>query len=101
MEPPRSFRPDGVGGAELFAEPDAHTAAYHQARARDLERQARLTGNGALADALRRVAGRYRATAIALAAAREPAGPRRPVAARPAPGAMRSFARRAFTPRSA
>src|SRR5688572_28029527 len=97
----RPFRPDGVGGAELFAEPDALTAAYHQARASELERQARLTCNGALADALRRVAGRHRATALELAAARELAGPRRPVAARPAPGAVRSFARRAFTPRSA
>jgi hypothetical protein len=91
MEPPRPFRPDGVGGAELFAEPDAHTAAYHDARARELERQARLTGNSALADALRQVAARYRATALALAAAREPAGSR----------AGRSLARRRYTPRPA
>jgi hypothetical protein len=91
MEPPCPFRPDGVGGAELFAEPDAHTPAYHDARARELERQARLTGNSALADALRQVASRHRATALALADAREPAGSRDPVAAR----------RRRFTPRPA
>ena len=80
----------------MFADPDAHTAAYHDARARELERRARLTGNRALADALRRVARRYRATALALAAAHEPAGSRRPVVE-----AGRSFGRRRFTPRPA
>jgi hypothetical protein len=72
-----------VGGAELFADPDAYTAAHHDARARAIERQAVAARNSALADALRRVACRHRATALALAAAPEPAGRRRGVAAWP------------------
>jgi hypothetical protein len=93
MQPPRPFQPNGVGGAELFADPDAFTAAYHDARARALERQAVAARTSALADALRRVARRHRATALALAAAPEPAGGRRGVAAWPRSASLRSFAR--------
>ena len=92
MQPPRPFQPDGVGGAELFADPDAYTVAYHNARARALERQAIAARNSALADALRRVARRHRATALALAAAPEPAGGRRGIAAWPRSVALRSLA---------
>jgi hypothetical protein len=95
--PPNPFQPTGVGGAELFAEPDAYTAAYHDARARALESRAVAAGNRALADAFRRVARRHRATALALAAAPEPAGRRRGVPAWPGSVSLRSFAPRTST----
>src|ERR671912_690300 len=79
MQPPRPFQPTGIGGAELFADPDAYTAAYHDARAWALERRAVAARNSAVADAMRRVARRHRATALALAAAPEPARRRRGV----------------------
>ena len=94
MQPPRPFQPNGVGGAELFADPDAYTAAYHDARARTLERQAVAARNSALAHALRRVAHRHRATALAMAAAPEPAERRGVAAAWPRSGSLRSFAPR-------
>ena len=97
MQPPRPFQPDGVGGAELFADPDAYTAAYHDARARALERQAVASRNSALTDALRRVARRHRATALALAATPEPAGRWCRVAAWPRSVSSRSFARPTVT----
>jgi hypothetical protein len=92
MQPPRPFQPTGIGGAELFSDPDAYPAAYHDARARALERQAVAARNSALADALRRVARRHRATALALAAAAEPAGRWWGIAPLPGPLALRSFA---------
>jgi hypothetical protein len=101
MQPRRPFQPDGVGGAELFADPDAYTPAYHDARARELERRAGAAANTALADALRCVARRHHATALALAAAPEPAGRGRGVAAWPRSAALSSFARRTVTARSA
>jgi len=90
MEQSPPFHPQGVGGAELFADPAARTAAYHDARARELDRQARVASSAALADALRSVSGRHRATAVALAVAGQPAA--RP--SRPRAGALRAFARR-------
>jgi len=97
MPSPSPFQPDGVGGAELFADPNAYTPAYHNARARELERRAATTSNVALAD-LRGIARRHSATALALAAAARPASS---VAARASSVASRSFARRALTARSA
>jgi hypothetical protein len=94
MQSPSPFQPDGVGGAELFADPDAYTPAYHDARARALERRAGAATNAALAEALRGIAGRHRATALALAADTRSA-------ARPSAVASRSFARRPLTARSA
>jgi len=97
MQSPSPFHPDGVGGAELFADPEAFTPAYHGARARALDRRAGVVSNAALADALRRIARRHEATALALAAAARPAA-----AAAPAGSvASRSLARRAFTARPA
>jgi hypothetical protein len=100
MQPPRPFQPDGIGGAELFADPEAYTPAYHDAHARELERRAGAAANTALADALRCVAHRHRATALALAAA-EPAGRGRGVAAGARSVASSSFGRRTVTARSA
>lgn len=97
MQSPRPFQPDGVGGAELFADPKAYTPAYHDARARELERRADATDNTALADAMRAVARRHHATALALAAAARPADE---AAARAKP-ASRWLARRSLTARSA
>jgi hypothetical protein len=101
MQPSRPFQPDGVGGAELFADPEAYTSAYHDARARELERRAGAAANTALADALRGVARRHRATALALAADAEPAGRGRGVAAWPRSAAVSSLARRTADARSA
>jgi hypothetical protein len=94
MERSRPFHPQGVGGAELFADPVARTAAYHDARARELDRQARAASSAALADALRCVSGRHRATASALCVAGEPAARRLVVRSRARAGAFRAFARR-------
>jgi hypothetical protein len=92
--PPQPFEPTGIGGAELFADPDAYTAAYHDARARALESRAVAARTRALADALRRVARRHRATALALAAAPEPAGRRCGVVAWPGSVSLPSLAPR-------
>src|SRR6185312_5673451 len=94
MGSPSPFQPDGVGGAELFADPDAYTPGYHDARARELERRASVASNAALADALRSVARRHHATALALAAAARPASG---AASQGSPVAWRSFRRRALT----
>jgi hypothetical protein len=96
MQSPSPFHPNGVGGAELFADPNAYTPAYHDARARALERRATAASNAALAEALRGIAGRHRATALALAAR-----PASGAAAQPRAVASRSFARRPLTARSA
>ena len=52
MHSPSPFQPDGVGGAELFADPNAYTPAYQDARADELERRADAASNSALADAM-------------------------------------------------
>jgi hypothetical protein len=101
MQPPRPFQPDGVGGAELFAAPEAYTSAYHDAQARELERRAVAAANTALADALRCVARRHHATALALAADAKPAGRGRRLPAWPRSAALPSFARRTMKARSA
>src|SRR3954451_5192124 len=101
MHPSRPLHPDGVGGAELFAAPTSYTSAYHNARARELERRAGAATHRALADALRRVARRHHATALALAADADPAGRGRGVGVSPRRAAWSSFARGTMTARSA
>jgi hypothetical protein len=101
MQPSRPFQPDGLGGAELFADPEAYTSAYHDARARELERRAAAAANTALANTLLCVARRHDATALALAADAEPARRGRRVAAWPRSAALSSSAGRSVTARSA
>ena len=98
MQSPSPFQPDGVGGAELFADPEAYTPGYHHARARELERRAGAVSNAALADAMRWIARRHDATALALAAAARPASG---AVAPASSAASRAFARRSLTARSA
>src|SRR3954468_11497495 len=100
MHPSRPLHPDGVGGTELFADPNSYTSVYHNAQARELERRAGAATHRALADALRRVARRHHATALALAGDGEPAGRARE-ASGPRPAAWYSSARRTATARSA
>jgi hypothetical protein len=94
------FQREGVGGAELFAHPEAETPAYHDARARELERRSRDASCAALADALRSVAARHRATALALSTAREPTARARRIAPR-SPARLPASAERALMWRSA